>query len=206
MLPDDQREALILIGVAGLSYEEAAEICDCAEGTIKSRIRTGLTRLRAQLVDRGIDGSWIVNAIAVAGNKVLMAGIGACQSESDPAGTVFAVNATTGALVWDKTAGGAARDLSISGHTVVITGAASGIGRALAQRLSAHGCPVAIADVDERGLKETESSINGPTLTKPLDVLVEIGVPVWRPEGSAYIATHGGSRASFEAGCRNACR
>ena len=42
----------------------------------------------------------------------------------------------------------------ISGRTVVITGAASGIGRALAQRLSAHGCPVAIADVDEKGLKE----------------------------------------------------
>ena len=39
----------------------------------------------------------------------------------------------------------------ISGRTVVITGAASGIGRALAQRLSAHGCPVAIADVDEAG-------------------------------------------------------
>ena len=38
---------------------------------------------------------------------------------------------------------------TISGRTVVITGAASGIGRALAQRLSAHSCPVAIADVDE---------------------------------------------------------
>ncbi|WP_029116919.1 SDR family oxidoreductase [Mycobacterium sp. URHB0044] len=58
----------------------------------------------------------------------------------------------------------------ISGRTVVITGAASGIGRALAQRLSSHGCPVAIADVDEQGLKETEASIGGPTLTKILDV------------------------------------
>jgi NADP-dependent 3-hydroxy acid dehydrogenase YdfG len=58
----------------------------------------------------------------------------------------------------------------ISGHTVVITGAASGIGRALAQRLSAHGCPVAIADVDERGLKETEATVGGATLTKVLDV------------------------------------
>jgi hypothetical protein len=30
-------------------------------------------------------------------------------------------------------------------------------------------------------------------------VVVEIGVPVWRPAGPAYIATHGGSRVSFEA-------
>jgi len=58
----------------------------------------------------------------------------------------------------------------ISGRTVVITGAASGIGRALAQRLSAHGCPVAIADIDERGLKETEATVGGSTLTKVLDV------------------------------------
>ena len=58
----------------------------------------------------------------------------------------------------------------ISGRTVVITGAASGIGRALAQRLSVHGCPVAIADVDEKGLKESEASLGGSTLTKVLDV------------------------------------
>lgn len=38
MLKDDQREALILVGASGLSYEEAAEICDCAVGTIKSRV------------------------------------------------------------------------------------------------------------------------------------------------------------------------
>jgi NADP-dependent 3-hydroxy acid dehydrogenase YdfG len=58
----------------------------------------------------------------------------------------------------------------ISGRTVVITGAASGIGRALAQRLSAHSCPVAIADVDEQALKETEAGLAGPTLTRVLDV------------------------------------
>jgi RNA polymerase sigma-70 factor (ECF subfamily) len=38
MLKDDQREAIILIGASGLSYEEAAEICGCAVGTIKSRV------------------------------------------------------------------------------------------------------------------------------------------------------------------------
>jgi NAD(P)-dependent dehydrogenase (short-subunit alcohol dehydrogenase family) len=59
---------------------------------------------------------------------------------------------------------------TISGRTVVVTGAASGIGRALAQRLSAHSCPVAIADVDEQGLKETEASLRGPTFVQVLDV------------------------------------
>jgi NAD(P)-dependent dehydrogenase (short-subunit alcohol dehydrogenase family) len=59
---------------------------------------------------------------------------------------------------------------TITGRTVVITGAASGIGRALAQRLSAHSCPVAIADIDEQGLKETEASLSGPALLRVLDV------------------------------------
>ena len=58
----------------------------------------------------------------------------------------------------------------VSGRTVVITGAASGIGRALAQRLSAFGCPVAMADVDEPGLKQTGAAMRGPTLTRVLDV------------------------------------
>ncbi|MCV7303504.1 SDR family NAD(P)-dependent oxidoreductase [Mycobacterium barrassiae] len=59
---------------------------------------------------------------------------------------------------------------TISGRTVVITGAASGIGRALARRLSSHGCAVAIADIDEAGLKETADLLNGPTLLRVLDV------------------------------------
>ncbi|OZC87703.1 acetoin dehydrogenase [Rhodococcus sp. 05-340-1] len=53
---------------------------------------------------------------------------------------------------------------------MVITGAASGIGRALARRLSAHGCPIALADVDEHGLAETARSIGTPTLIRRLDV------------------------------------
>jgi NAD(P)-dependent dehydrogenase (short-subunit alcohol dehydrogenase family) len=63
-----------------------------------------------------------------------------------------------------------AQHRTINGRTAVITGAASGIGRSLAQRLAAHGCPVAIADIDERGLKETEASVAGPTLARVLDV------------------------------------
>jgi hypothetical protein len=45
MLPDEQREALILIGVAGLSYEETAEITGAAIGTIKSRVSRARDRL-----------------------------------------------------------------------------------------------------------------------------------------------------------------
>ena len=37
-LPEDQREALVLVGAGGLAYEDVAEICDCAVGTVKSRV------------------------------------------------------------------------------------------------------------------------------------------------------------------------
>lgn len=45
-LGDDHREVLILVGASGLSYEEAAEVCGCAIGTIKSRV----SRARAELL------------------------------------------------------------------------------------------------------------------------------------------------------------
>jgi len=48
-LPSDQREALILIGVSGCSYEEAAAICATAEGTIKSRVNRARRRLATML-------------------------------------------------------------------------------------------------------------------------------------------------------------
>ena len=38
MLPPEQREALILVGAGGFAYEEAAAICGCAVGTVKSRV------------------------------------------------------------------------------------------------------------------------------------------------------------------------
>lgn len=52
ILPVDQREALMLIGATGLSYEEAAVICDCAIGTIKSRVNRGRAKL-AELLGEG---------------------------------------------------------------------------------------------------------------------------------------------------------
>jgi len=50
-LPPEHREAIILVGAAGLSYEEAAEIAGCAVGTIKSRVNRARNRLAA-LVDQ----------------------------------------------------------------------------------------------------------------------------------------------------------
>ncbi len=47
-LPPERREALLLVGAGGFSYEEAAEICQCAVGTIKSRVgraRAALSRM-----------------------------------------------------------------------------------------------------------------------------------------------------------------
>lgn len=50
-LPQPQREALILVGAGGFAYEEAAEICGCAVGTIKSRVARGRVALEALLND-----------------------------------------------------------------------------------------------------------------------------------------------------------
>lgn len=44
-LPEEQREVLIMVGATGLSYEETAEICGVAVGTIKSRVNRARTRL-----------------------------------------------------------------------------------------------------------------------------------------------------------------
>ena len=55
-LSDEQREALTLIGVAGLSYEEAAAICGCAQGTIKSRVSRARQRLLAILSEGTLTG------------------------------------------------------------------------------------------------------------------------------------------------------
>ncbi|MFL9825317.1 sigma-70 family RNA polymerase sigma factor [Rhodoplanes sp. SY1] len=54
-LPPDQREALVLVGASGFSYEEAAEICGCAVGTIKSRVNRARTRLAELLAIESIE-------------------------------------------------------------------------------------------------------------------------------------------------------
>jgi NADP-dependent 3-hydroxy acid dehydrogenase YdfG len=51
-----------------------------------------------------------------------------------------------------------------------VSGAASGIGQAVALRLSEHGCPVAIVDQDEAGIARTADALPGPVLARRLDV------------------------------------
>lgn len=53
-LPHAQREALVLVGAQSFTYEEAAEICGVAVGTIKSRV----SRARVRLIEAlGMEGS-----------------------------------------------------------------------------------------------------------------------------------------------------
>jgi NAD(P)-dependent dehydrogenase (short-subunit alcohol dehydrogenase family) len=60
--------------------------------------------------------------------------------------------------------------VEVDGRTAFVSGAASGMGRAVARRLAAHGCPVALVDQDEDGLSETVDMISGPVLARTLDV------------------------------------
>lgn len=48
-LPPERREALLLVGAGGFSYEEAADICQCAVGTIKSRVGRARATLNAMI-------------------------------------------------------------------------------------------------------------------------------------------------------------
>ena len=68
-LPDQHREALILVGAAGLSYEEAAEICGCALGTIKSRVNRARAHL-LKLMDAGQPGDVMATDNGVASGWV----------------------------------------------------------------------------------------------------------------------------------------
>ena len=64
-LPADQREALILVGASGFSYEEAADICQVAMGTIKSRVNRARNRL-AEILNVQAEGEFGPDAAAEA--------------------------------------------------------------------------------------------------------------------------------------------
>jgi RNA polymerase sigma-70 factor (ECF subfamily) len=57
-LPSEERQAIELAYFGGFSYRQVATKLDQPEGTVKSRIRSGLKRMRADLVDAGIGGVW----------------------------------------------------------------------------------------------------------------------------------------------------
>jgi RNA polymerase sigma-70 factor, ECF subfamily len=78
-LAPDQREALILVGASGLSYEDAAAYCGCAVGTMKSRVNRARAKLAELLAmpadnhleadlawDAAVDASWSVRSRSTA--------------------------------------------------------------------------------------------------------------------------------------------
>jgi RNA polymerase sigma-70 factor, ECF subfamily len=77
-LSADQREALLLIGAEGFSYEEAAGVCGCAVGTVKSRVNRARIRLAEILsleseADLGAD-KIILAALPMAAEPALQVG------------------------------------------------------------------------------------------------------------------------------------
>jgi RNA polymerase sigma-70 factor, ECF subfamily len=64
-LPADQREAVLLVGAQGFSYEDAAGICGCAVGTIKSRVNRARSRL-AELLALDTEGDLASDSLFMA--------------------------------------------------------------------------------------------------------------------------------------------
>jgi len=75
----------------------------------------------------------------------------------------------------------------LRGRTIAITGAASGIGQALAEELAERGCDLALSDVNEVGLQETAGRIAGREVTTTvLDVSDREAFHRWRDETLAH--------------------
>src|SRR5262249_44295456 len=72
-LPPEQRRALILIGASGLSYDQAAKMCGCPTGTMKSRVNRARAQLAQLLSIEGpedFEEDPIISAVVVAGDRL----------------------------------------------------------------------------------------------------------------------------------------
>ncbi|MCK9250901.1 MAG: SDR family oxidoreductase [Solirubrobacteraceae bacterium] len=96
-----------------------------------------------------------------------------------------------------------AKGTTVVGRTAVITGAGSGIGRALALRLARAGSPVALVDRDEEGLETTVEQIDGPVLHRVVDVsdrqaqhAFAADVDAWAPQPIGVVVNNAGVTVS----------
>ena len=71
LLPNEQREALILVGAGGFAYEEAAKICGCALGTIKSRVARARRTLEGVMSGTGPHPAGARPSVGEAANDML---------------------------------------------------------------------------------------------------------------------------------------
>lgn len=60
-LPPDERQAIELAYFGGHTYRQVAVMLEAPEGTVKSRIRSGLRRLRTDLAEAGVGATWAEN-------------------------------------------------------------------------------------------------------------------------------------------------
>ena len=91
--------------------------------------------------------------------------------------------------------------VTLAGRTAVITGAGSGIGRALAMLLAGRGCPIAIFDIDSEGLAETERLVGDgrAVFSRKLDVsdrdaqlALAVEVREWSPASLGAVFNNAG--------------
>jgi RNA polymerase sigma-70 factor (ECF subfamily) len=68
-LPQEQREALLLVGAQGFAYEEVAIICGCAVGTVKSRVNRARSRL-AELLFLDADEDLTPDSVVMAALRI----------------------------------------------------------------------------------------------------------------------------------------
>lgn len=84
-LPDERREAFVLTQLMGLPYAEAAELCGCPVGTVRSRV----ARARATLIGRLAEAESLAGAEAVGATDAL-AGTGLLPEAEEPAAALAA--------------------------------------------------------------------------------------------------------------------